>query len=189
MVCGLGNECPIPSYDIINLVLNDYNMISYFKFESKSTWTLHIMIFDIPCHVELSRQVVWHNSSDHSHLIQYNYKSSCKHSHLNKILLVWGYKLLHLDCLVLNKSKIDTSMIDFKESAMKFQPWEPLIVILKMSWIYIKETHFPQKFPHCLIEKMKKSYPKKISISHPIFCTCLGRKKLMATHSIILKRS
>jgi len=58
-----------------------------------------------------------------------------------------------------------------------------------MSWIYIKETHFPQKFPNCLIEKMKKNDPQKISISHPIFYTCLGREKLMATHTIILKSS
>lgn len=81
---------------------------------------------------------------------------------------------------------------------MKFQPWEQLvlhnklyiyIVIQKMSWIYIKETHFPQKFPNCLIEKMKKNDPQKISISHPIFYTCLGREKLMATHTIILKSS
>jgi hypothetical protein len=71
---------------------------------------------------------------------------------------------------------------------MKFQPWEPL-VIQKMSWIYIKETHFPQKFPNCLIEKMKKNDPQKISISHPIFYTCLGRENLMATQTIILKSS
>jgi len=39
----------------------------------------------IPCHVEFFKQVVWHNFGDHSHLIRYNYKSSCKLSHLKKI--------------------------------------------------------------------------------------------------------
>jgi hypothetical protein len=90
LVCGLGDECSIPSYDIIHLVLNDYNMITYFYFKCKSTWTLHIMIFDITWyHVMLNclGKLFGHNSSDHSHLIQYNYKSSCKHIHLNKNLI------------------------------------------------------------------------------------------------------
>jgi hypothetical protein len=29
LVCGHGDESSIPSNDIINLVLNDYNMITY----------------------------------------------------------------------------------------------------------------------------------------------------------------
>jgi hypothetical protein len=33
-----------------------------------------------PCHVELFKQAIWHDFSDHSHLIQYDYKSSCKHN-------------------------------------------------------------------------------------------------------------
>ncbi len=34
-----------------------------------------------PCHVELLKQVMWHNFNDHNHLILNDYKSSCKHSH------------------------------------------------------------------------------------------------------------
>ncbi len=37
-----------------------------------------------PSHVEFLKQVVWHDSSDHSHLIQYDYKSSCKHNRIFK---------------------------------------------------------------------------------------------------------
>jgi hypothetical protein len=60
LVCGHGNECSIPSNDILNLVLNDYNMITcvfndykmttYFYFRCKSTWTLHIVILDMTWH-------------------------------------------------------------------------------------------------------------------------------------------
>jgi hypothetical protein len=47
-----------------------------------------------PHYVELFKQVLWHDSIDHSHLILYNYKSSSKHSHLKKNRLS--------DCLFMN---------------------------------------------------------------------------------------
>ncbi len=44
-----------------------------------------------PCHVELLKPVIQHNSNDHNYLIQYDYKSSCKHScFFVKILLVYS---------------------------------------------------------------------------------------------------
>jgi len=92
LVCGHGDEGSIPSNDIFNLVLNDYNvttcvlndykMTTYIYFRCKSTWKLHIYFGCnlTPCHVELFKQFVQHDFSDHdSHLIQYNYKSNCKH--------------------------------------------------------------------------------------------------------------
>jgi len=36
-----------------------------------------------PCHVQLFKQAIWHDFNDHSHLIPYDYKSSCK---CNRIL-------------------------------------------------------------------------------------------------------
>jgi hypothetical protein len=40
------------------------------------------------CHVELFKQAIQHDSNDHTHLIQYDYKSNCKQSSFSKIVLV-----------------------------------------------------------------------------------------------------
>jgi len=74
--------------DISNLVLNDYNMITcvitnykmamYFYFKCKSR---HIFGHNLtPCDVELFEQVVRHDYNDHNHLMQYDYKSNCRHN-------------------------------------------------------------------------------------------------------------
>jgi hypothetical protein len=51
LVCGHGDEGLIPSNDILNLVLNDYNMITWFLNDYKMNicfylfvWTLHIVV-------------------------------------------------------------------------------------------------------------------------------------------------
>jgi hypothetical protein len=46
----------------------------------------------MPCHVELFKQVIQHDFSDHKHLIKYDYKSNCKDSFFSKILLVHGFQ-------------------------------------------------------------------------------------------------
>jgi len=60
-------------------------------------WTLHISCFEhnlMPCHVELFKQAIQQNYSDQSRLIQYNYKSSCKHNlFFSKVLLVNNLKI------------------------------------------------------------------------------------------------
>jgi hypothetical protein len=52
-----------------------------------------------PCHVELLKQVVRHDSNDHSHLIQYDYKSNCKHSCFCLVLLVHYTFFNNGDCM------------------------------------------------------------------------------------------
>jgi hypothetical protein len=92
---GVVNDC-----NMTTCVLNDYKMTTYFYFKCKSMWTLHISCFGhdfTPCHVELLKQVIHHNSSDHSYLIQYDYKYSCKLScFFPKILLVYSCFFLGL---------------------------------------------------------------------------------------------
>jgi hypothetical protein len=45
----------------------------------------HSFGYDLrPCYIEVLKQVVQHDSIDHIHLIQYDYKSSCKHSWFKK---------------------------------------------------------------------------------------------------------
>jgi hypothetical protein len=98
LVCVRGDEGSIPFYDIINLVLNDYNMSTHCVLNE------YIFLFYVyihmnithscfghdmtPCHVELFKQAIWHDSNDHTHSIQYNYKSNCKQSFFSKILQV-----------------------------------------------------------------------------------------------------
>jgi hypothetical protein len=51
----------------------------------------HIVVLDTtltPCHVELPKQVLQHDSNDHSYSIQYDYKSSYKHFFIYKILQI-----------------------------------------------------------------------------------------------------
>jgi len=89
LVCDRGNKGLIHFNDILNLVLNDYNMTTcvqndykmttYFYFMCKSTHSCfeHNLT---PFHIELFKQVISHDSNDQCHLIQYDYKSNCKHS-------------------------------------------------------------------------------------------------------------
>ncbi len=87
LVCDQ-DEGSIPSNDIPNLVLNDYNMTTcvvidynmitcvlndckmstcfYFKCKSTHNYFGHNLT---PCHVELFKQGIQHNSSDHINLI------------------------------------------------------------------------------------------------------------------------
>jgi hypothetical protein len=63
-------------------------MTTYFYFKCKSTHSCfgHDLT---QCYVELFKQAIRCDFSDHNYLIQYDYKSSCKHSYLkNKILLM-----------------------------------------------------------------------------------------------------
>ncbi len=56
LVCGNGNEGSILCNNILNLIINDYNMITcvlndykmttYFYFNCKFMWTLHIVVLD-----------------------------------------------------------------------------------------------------------------------------------------------
>lgn len=84
LVCGYWNKGSIPSNDIPNLVVNDYNMTTcvlndykmstYFYFKCKFTHNCfgHNLT---PCYVELFKQAILYDFSDHSNLIQYDYKS------------------------------------------------------------------------------------------------------------------
>jgi hypothetical protein len=50
LVCGCGNECSIPSNKIPNLVLNEYNMITYVVNDcNMSTCVIndHIFLFEV----------------------------------------------------------------------------------------------------------------------------------------------
>jgi hypothetical protein len=77
---GVINDC-----NMTTCVLNDYKMITYFYFNSKSIWTLQIVVFDMTWHMscDLIKQVIRHNFNDSNRLIQNDYKSSSKHSFFN----------------------------------------------------------------------------------------------------------
>jgi hypothetical protein len=87
LVCGHGNEGSIPSNVILNLVLIDYNMTACVLNDYKMTTYFYLNLTHVnithssfghnltPCHVELFKQIVWHDFNDHSQLIQYDYKS------------------------------------------------------------------------------------------------------------------
>jgi hypothetical protein len=70
--------CVVNDGNMIICILNDYKMTTLFYFKCESTH--NCFSHDLtPCHVELFEQVIWHDSSEHTHLIQYGYKSSCEH--------------------------------------------------------------------------------------------------------------
>ncbi len=95
-------------YAIIYLVLNDYSMTTHCVLKSKydktykTKWVhfkkkvyIHVNITHscfrhnmTPCHIGLFKQAIGHDSNDHTHLIQYDYKSNCKQSSFSKIVLV-----------------------------------------------------------------------------------------------------
>jgi len=77
LVCGCGCEGSIPFNDILNLVLIDDKIINVTHVNITHNSFGHNLT---PRHVVLLKQVVRHDSNDHSPLIQYDYKSSCKHS-------------------------------------------------------------------------------------------------------------
>jgi len=54
-----------------------------------------------PCHVQLFKQAIWHDFNDHTHLIQYDYKSNCKQSFFSRILqvIVVQYVCMHVQCV------------------------------------------------------------------------------------------
>jgi hypothetical protein len=57
-----------------------------------------------PCHVELFKQAIRRDFNDHTHLIQYNYKSNCKQSSFSKILLVIVMQFMCTSTTTTNKS-------------------------------------------------------------------------------------
>ncbi len=81
------STCVVDDCDMIIRVLSDYEMTTYFFLNCKSTH--NVFRHDLtPCHVELLKQAIWHDFSDHNRLIQYDYKFCCEHNYLKIILLV-----------------------------------------------------------------------------------------------------